>query len=156
MTDVNPKELAARSKPPLDLLEYAAQVEIAYAMQDGATKYGVANYHTIPIHVRTYVAAAQRHLGQFMDGEDRAQDSGQLHLAHAGACIQILLGLWGKDNLIDDRGPQPRSPEQDARSSAANLTGVKPVEFAECSRCLSPTTCDKFGFVLATRRADTE
>lgn len=141
----NPKASAAIHKPPLDLLEYAAQVEIAYAMKDGADKYGIGNYHEVPIHVRTYVAAALRHIGQYLNGEDRAADSGIHHLAHAAACMQILLAVRDRENFVDDRGPQPRTPEQEARSQVNNRPGGdKPGDTDWCN-CRTLGTCYAYG-----------
>lgn len=111
----NPKELAQTrdKKPPLDLLEYEPNVAISWAMKNGADKYGRANYRTIPISMRTYIAAIERHAGLLLSGEDYAEDSGIHHLAHIGANVHVLLKAIYDGNAVDDRGPSERTPDQD-------------------------------------------
>jgi len=120
--ETNPKVDAATrdGKAPLDLLENTADEAIAWALKDGATKYGKQNYRTIPIYMSTYAAAIRRHVGAWLDGEDDAADSGLHHLAHVGANLHVVFGAMDAGTLVDDRGPQERSPEQEARSTASN------------------------------------
>jgi hypothetical protein len=76
---VNPKDVtrpAAKGKARLDLLEPAAEREIAKALAFGADKYGVRNFVTAPISARVYVAAMKRHIDAWLEGEDYAEDSG--------------------------------------------------------------------------------
>ena len=118
----NPKEHAALrdAKPPLDLLEFPAMAEIAWAMKNGADKYGKANYQTIPISARVYAAACIRHLLQFLDGEDVAEDSGLHHFAHVGANVNIFFKALADGNLVDDRGPEGQTDDQRMRSDISN------------------------------------
>lgn len=109
----NPKDAAARAETRvrLDLLEHVANVDIARVMEFGAItkKYGIQNYRTTPIDVRTYIAAIERHIGAYKDGEDIAPDSGLSHLAHIGANVHVMLGAQDACTLNDDRGPgEPR------------------------------------------------
>lgn len=122
MEPVNPKDLAATrdKKPPLDLLEYAADVEISQVMQHGADKYGRKNYQTLPIMATVYGGAIRRHVGQWLDGQDTDTDSGLSHLAHIGANIHVLLAAMAAEKFVDDRGPAPRSDEQETRGAASN------------------------------------
>lgn len=73
------------------------------AMGDGARKYGPYNWREKDVKARVYVAAAQRHLMQWLDGEEVASDSGVHHLAHAAACMFILLDALETGCLDDDR-----------------------------------------------------
>jgi hypothetical protein len=100
---VNPKTIAGQVKPPLHLLEYAADVEIAMALADGARKYGRKNYLHSPIPAIVYGGAIRRHVGLWLAGEDVAEDSGIHHLAHVGAGIHIVFAALANGNFVDDR-----------------------------------------------------
>jgi hypothetical protein len=127
--DENPKAVAAQTKRRLDLLEPEGNRVAAEALADGANKYGRQNYLTIPVHMRTYIAAMERHIDDLKSGEDFAPDSGVHHLGHVLAGGHILMAAMKNGNLVDDRGPEERSPEQEAASSAHNQPhGVKPDE----------------------------
>ena len=122
--ETNPKAGAAfrDGKAPLDLLEPKANTGTAIAMGDGAKKYGRQNYLTIPIRYRTYLAAIQRHLDAIKDGEDIDPDSasGVHHLDSIGANVHVLRAVIDRDNFIDDRGPEQRTPEQEEASQRSN------------------------------------
>lgn len=100
---MNPKDAAGRKKPDLSLVPPTALREMARAMGDGASKYGAYNWRDHPVLARVYVAAAMRHLGDWLDGEELAQDSGVHHLAHAMANMAILLDAQAHQCLADDR-----------------------------------------------------
>jgi dATP/dGTP diphosphohydrolase len=118
----NPKAVAATrdGKPPLDLLEREANENISRALHAGAIKYGKKNYHTIDIYLSTYVAALLRHAQALSDGEDIDEETGLNHLDLAGANLHVIYGARKHGNLIDDRGPQPRTEQQERRSSMSN------------------------------------
>jgi len=123
VTDLNnPKAVAATrdAKQPLDLLEHEANLAIAEALHTGAVKYGKKNYRTIPIYASTYAAAMLRHVGAWAAGEELDPESGKSHLAHVGANLHVIFGSRDAGTFIDDLGPQPRSEEQEALSSASN------------------------------------
>lgn len=101
--DNNPKTLAGASRIPLHLVPPSAMHYLAHAMADGAAKYNAFNWRSAPISVSTYYAAALRHLTAFWDGEDMARDSGVHHLAHAMACMALVLDAKDLDVLVDDR-----------------------------------------------------
>ena len=119
---LNPKARAATrdGKAPLDLLEREANEQIARALQTGAKKYGKMNYKTIPIFATTYGAAIRRHIDAWLDQEDEDPESGLNHLAHIGANVHVLLDVMRHGDFRDDRGPQPRTEEQERLSSASN------------------------------------
>lgn len=101
--DVNPKTLVGARKIDLSLLPPAATIHGAHAMMDGAGKYGPYNWREKKVPARTYIAAAGRHLADFLDGEETAPDSGVHHLGHVIGCCAILLDAMETGNLIDDR-----------------------------------------------------
>lgn len=106
----NPKAVAARNdgKAPLELLEYPADCEIARALATGAAKYGKKNFRVIgTISASVYGGAIRRHIGEWLNGEDCASDSGLSHLAHIGANIHVLFAAIEAGTFVDDRGPQP-------------------------------------------------
>lgn len=102
---VNPKDLMGAKKPDLTLVPASAMIAIADAMSDGVPKYGLYNWRdeNKPVQHRTYIAAAIRHLYQYLDGEDNARDSGKSHLAHALAGIAILNDAISLGTDVDDR-----------------------------------------------------
>ena len=101
----NSKEVEAEKegKVPLDLLEPAADREIALAMAFGAAKYGIRNYVETPINARVYVAAIRRHVAAWLEGEEVAEDSGVHHLAHIGANVHVAMAAMKAGTFIDDR-----------------------------------------------------
>ncbi len=99
----NPKEAKGRAKPSVHLVPPALIIHTALAMADGATKYGAYNWRETEVSINVYTSALLRHILSYTDGEDKAADSGCLHLAHAAACIGILLDAAENGNLVDDR-----------------------------------------------------
>lgn len=99
----NPKEKFGQTKPQLHLVPPAFLVYTATAFRDGARKYGPYNWRENAVIATTYVSAAQRHLASWFDGEELAEDSGVHHLAHAAACLAILIDCIETGNLKDDR-----------------------------------------------------
>lgn len=103
MTD-NPKDIIGQTKPPMHLIPPAAEVLEAVVLGLGARKYGGQfNWRESPVRASVYIAAAKRHLAQWMDGADNDPESGVSHLAHVRACMGILLDAQETGNLIDDR-----------------------------------------------------
>lgn len=99
----NPKDRVGIKKPPVHLVPAAGIIEMAMAMKNGALKYGPYNWRSHPVNLTVYIGAAQRHLLQLLDGEDKANDSGCHHAAHVAACMAIILDAIATGNLIDDR-----------------------------------------------------
>lgn len=102
---VNPKDKMAAKKPPLHLIPSPPQLLIAMAHLDGAEKYGPFNWREVPVLASVYVSAAKRHIDDWFNGVDTASDSGIHNLAHAAACINILLDATINGTLADDRPP---------------------------------------------------
>jgi hypothetical protein len=118
---VNPKDKIGLTKAPLGLVPPALVIETAPAMANGAKKYGAYNWREEAVSLMVYLSAAQRHLLAYQDGEELAEDSGVKHLAHAAACIAIILDAASIGKLIDDR-PTP--------GAAAKLLAAQSVQLA--------------------------
>lgn len=99
----NPKDLIGATKPDLSLVPMAGMLLTSQAMMDGAAKYGPYNWRDNPVKMRVYIAAAMRHLGQLLDGEDFDPISGVHHVGHASACMAIISDAIMLGNIIDDR-----------------------------------------------------
>jgi hypothetical protein len=102
----NPKDAIGDKKPPLHLIPAPALVILSKVMELGAKKYQPYNWRKQRVAYHVYVSAALRHIHSAYDGEDIDPESGQPHLAHAMACLAILLDAGATDNLEDDR-PTP-------------------------------------------------
>jgi hypothetical protein len=109
MSEENPKDRYGRAKVPLTLFPITAVVYGALAQRDGAKKYGPYNWRGKPIRYSTFIDACQRHILAHIDGEEVAEDSGVPHLAHALACLAIIIDAKESGNLIDDRPPAAKA-----------------------------------------------
>lgn len=83
-------------KPDWTLVPMGAVEEIVKVLMFGAQKYERDNWQHVEDGERRYLAAAVRHLGAVIDGEDLDPESGLPHLAHAGCCV--LFALWLRDH----------------------------------------------------------
>lgn len=99
----NPKDVNAQKKPPLHLIPSPPQLIIARAHLDGSIKYGAYNWRETNVNASVYVSAALRHINDWYNGVDIASDSHIHNLAHAAACINILLDAEICGTLVDDR-----------------------------------------------------
>lgn len=99
----NPKDRIGVRKPALHLIPPAAEILESVVMGLGAKKYGAFNWRTTNVKASVYVAAARRHLLQWFDGQNDDAESGVSHLAHARACLGILLDALATGHLVDDR-----------------------------------------------------
>lgn len=104
--DTNPKSAVGQLKPPVGLVPPVAILNIGMAFADGARKYTPYNWRKDPVSASTYINAAMRHLMQWADGEERSADANVHHLAHAAACMCILMDAQQQGTLVDDR-PTP-------------------------------------------------
>lgn len=101
----NPKQAFGDRKVPMHLVPASAQAAIAMGLKDGARKYGEFNWRQLDVETMTYVGAAMRHLGAWVDGEDIDPDSGNNHLYHAIASLAILIDAVENGQYIDTRPP---------------------------------------------------
>lgn len=103
MKKTNPKDLIGFNKPSLCSVPMRAVYEMGKAMGDGERKYGRFNWREESINSDIYIDAALRHINSWQDGENVAKDSGFCHIAHAMACLAILIDADCGGNLIDNR-----------------------------------------------------
>lgn len=99
----NPKDLLGIKKVSIATVPPASIIYEALAMQDGAHKYQAFNWRDKKVVASIYISAALRHLFAWFDGEENAADSGIPHLAHAKACLGIIIDAKETGNLVDDR-----------------------------------------------------
>lgn len=107
----NPKDKIGAMKPKLSLVPPVAVIKEAMAFKDGADKYGAYNWRNNPVQAMIYIDALLRHVFSWVDGEDKAEDSGVDHLAHARACLAILIDSQEVGCLIDDRPSKGKAAE---------------------------------------------
>jgi len=100
----NPKDAVAGERLPLDLWPLTATAMASVAMLNGACKYGRANWRKIPVRATVYVAACQRHMAAWLDGEE-SDEEGVPHLASMLASLAIVVDAQAAGTLIDDRPP---------------------------------------------------
>lgn len=101
---VNPKDRIGATKIDTTLIPVSAKIACAQALMDGGVvKYGEYNWRVEPVLVRTYIAAMQRHLDAFLEGEVYAEDTGILHLGHVMAGAAILIDAMSQGKFVDDR-----------------------------------------------------
>lgn len=89
-------------KADLSLIPYSALVAEAKAFMVGAKKYGRSNYKK-GHEASQLVAAAQRHLLSWFDGEELDAEDGQPHLGSVRACIGMLIEQQKLGTLKDNR-----------------------------------------------------
>ncbi len=112
-TGVDPKGAVGKTKAPMGLLPLKALEEVAWALGDGATKYGEWNWRGTCVSSSTYISAILRHLSAYQEHEERAQDSQRKHLAHIVASCLILMDAEEHNCLIRDHAPLPSDFVQD-------------------------------------------
>lgn len=103
LPDNNPKSALGALKIDLSLVPPSAVIAEARVMALGAKKYGPYNWREKTVSARVYTAAALRHIFTWQDGEDIDPESGESHLAHARACLGILLDAKSIGKLNDNR-----------------------------------------------------
>ena len=93
-------------KARYDLLPPDALDAIAQVFTYGAAKYADRNWEGGMAWGRLF-AAMMRHCWAFWRGEDVDPESGLPHLAHAGACVLMLLAYMQRGIGHDNRKPRP-------------------------------------------------
>lgn len=99
----NPKDAIGSDKLPIHLWPTTATIMGSVGLLDGMLKYGRSNFRGIGVRASIYVDACQRHLNAWFEGEDNDPDSGVPHMAHALACLAILVDAQAAGKLNDDR-----------------------------------------------------
>jgi len=100
---VNPKDGIGNTKLPLHLWPTSATAHGSLALLDGMLKYGRLNWRGTDVRASVYVGALMRHVAEWMEGQTSDPKSGLRPLAHALACIVIILDAEAAGKLIDDR-----------------------------------------------------
>jgi len=103
-------------KPKLALLPPAAIVEVGKVFTFGASKYGENNWRGGFKWTRL-LSACLRHIFAFLKGEDLDEESGLNHLAHATACLLMLLELYYTRKDLDDRYKHEKKKEKKKKNS---------------------------------------
>lgn len=103
MKATNPKDMIGCDKIPLHLWPESATILGALGCLDGLLKYGRSNWRSAGIRASIYYDACRRHLNAWFEGEDVDPDSGLPHLAHALACLAIIVDADNAGKLNDDR-----------------------------------------------------
>jgi hypothetical protein len=105
-------------KPRVDLLPFAALEEIGHAFGYGAGKYADHNYRKGFVWSRL-LGSCLRHVFAWGRGEEADPESGLSHLAHAGACVLMMLDAEiyhiGTDDRWRPSEPPPAPSVQDKR-----------------------------------------
>lgn len=104
---MNPKDLAAECRVPLQLLPAVTAIYGAMACRQGAIDYGPYNWRDKPISLMKYIGAIMRHSQRMQDGEWLDKKSGQPHLGHIIATAGIIADAYHCGTLIDDRSKVP-------------------------------------------------
>lgn len=103
----NPKDAIGSSKLPLHLWPETATLYGCLGLLDGALKYGRGNWREAGVRASIYVDALRRHVAAWAEGEDvdaiENGGSGLPHLAHALACLAIIVDAQAAGKLVDDR-----------------------------------------------------
>jgi len=99
----NPKDVIGVTKIPTHLWPPSATILGSLGLLDGALKYGRMNYRGTEVRASIYYDACMRHLFAWFEGEEADPDSGLPHMAHALACLAIIVDAGNNGTLNDDR-----------------------------------------------------
>jgi hypothetical protein len=99
----NPKDLIGCDKLSIHLWPESATMMGCLGLLDGARKYGRSNWREAGVRASIYYDAVRRHLAAWFEGEDNDPDSGLPHMAHALACLAIIVDSDSAGKLVDDR-----------------------------------------------------
>ena len=91
-------------KLPIELLPWPAIMEVVRVLEFGAQKYDDWNWSK-GVKYMSLLASAMRHIIKFICGEDRDDESGLPHTAHAMCNLMFLthFHMMGMDEKLDDR-----------------------------------------------------
>lgn len=95
-----------QGKVGLHLLPFTGLLEVAKVLDFGAKKYDPWNW-TKGMAWSRLLGAAFRHLFKYATGEDKDEETGLSHLAHASCCILFLLEYSLHSRGEDDRFKWP-------------------------------------------------
>lgn len=89
-------------KVPLGLMSGKALIEVSKVLLHGEKKYGRHNWRK-GIEWQRLLNAAMRHVVAFNDGEDKDEETGLSHIAHAICALMFLLEEEETRRDLDDR-----------------------------------------------------
>ena len=101
----NPKDNAATTRLDLSLFPRTALIYGVLAFVEGDLKYGGYNYREAGVKASVYLAALERHMSRWEDGEEADPKTRVPHLGSALACIAVLIEGIVAGNMTDDRPP---------------------------------------------------
>lgn len=119
----NPKQRYGDLKVPVALVPPSAIIAMGTAFKEGARKYGAYNWRDKAVESMTYINAAQRHILAYLDGEEIDPESGNTHMAHALACLAIIVDATAIGALVDNR-PLKGTAGVDLRSFASHIPEI--------------------------------
>ena len=97
-----------QKKVRLDLLSSKWLMGVGKVLTFGAEKYAAHNWRE-GISASRLIAAFQRHMLAFNDGEDLDPETGLSHIYHASCCVMFLAELMETmPEQIDDRYKTPK------------------------------------------------
>lgn len=99
----NPKDLIGSDKLPLDLVPGTTKAYLALGHLEGHLKYGLVNWREAGVKTSIYLAALERHIEKYKNGEWEDPKTQIPHLANALACLSIIVDAYESGKLIDDR-----------------------------------------------------
>jgi len=102
-TKTNLKNASGATKAPTAAVPPSAILALGAAMQNGADKYGAFNFRDSEVTASVFFNAIMRHLLDWWNGENFAEDSEVHHLAHLMAGPAIVIDALEQGNFIDDR-----------------------------------------------------
>lgn len=103
VTKKNKKDAVGATKAPTSCIPSAGIFAMGAAMQDGGDKYDPFNYRETQVTASVFFNAMMRHLLDWWEGQDFADDSKVHHLGHLMAGGAIVLDGISNGNFIDDR-----------------------------------------------------
>lgn len=105
MSENNVAKKFDQGKAPIDLISTPALIELAKVLDFGAQRYGRFNWAK-GLNYSRIIAAVFRHLWAWNNRQDKDQESGLSHLAHAMAGLMFLLDYEHRNlKSLDDRRP---------------------------------------------------
>jgi len=81
------------NKPKFSLIKQDALMEMVAVLTYGAKKYSPDNWMHLDNARQRYFDAANRHLWQWFGGEERDEESGLHHLAHAMSSLMFIIQM---------------------------------------------------------------
>jgi hypothetical protein len=99
----NPKDVIGSGKVPFHLWPETASALGALALEWGMLKYGRGNFRAVGVRASIYYDALRRHVNAWFEGQDNDPESGLPHLAHALACLAVIIESQSEGKFNDDR-----------------------------------------------------